>query len=54
MKNCSEKFFKSVPQAFQPVPKEQVSLAQPGKAVPPVNTTFSCFTAEPKAHEELP
>jgi hypothetical protein len=31
-----------------------ISRAQPGKAVPPVNTSFSWFTGGPKAHEELP
>ena len=65
MKNSLEKFFKSVAQAFQPVPRKQVSRAQAfqpvsrkqvsraqaGKAVPPVNTRFSCFTGGPKAHE---
>jgi hypothetical protein len=29
---------------FQPVSRKQVSLAQPGKTVPPVNTSFSLFT----------
>jgi len=32
---CSEKFFKLMAQAFQPVSRKQVSRAQPGKAVPP-------------------
>ena len=48
---CSEKLLKLVAQAFQPAPRKQVSRAQPGKAVPPVNTRFSCFTGGPKAHE---
>ena len=49
----SEKFFKLVAQAFQPVSRKQVSRAQPEKAVPPANTSFSCFTGGPKAHEGL-
>jgi hypothetical protein len=47
------KFFKSVAQAFQPVPGKQVSRAQPGKAAPPAKTIFSCFTGEAKAHTRL-
>ena len=50
---CSERFLKLVAQAFQPVSRKQVSRAQPGKAVPPVNTSFSGFTDEPKAHGQL-
>jgi hypothetical protein len=42
-----------VAQAFQPVPKKQVSRAQPGKAVPPVNTSFSWVIGEPTAHKRL-
>ena len=33
----------SVAQAFQPVSRKQVSRAQPGKAVPPVNTNLFMF-----------
>jgi hypothetical protein len=48
MDDCLEKFFKLVAQAFQPVPRKQVSRAQPGKAVPPANTSFSGLTGEPR------
>ena len=53
-KPCSEKFSKLVAQAFQPASREQVSRAQPGKAAPPVNASFSCFMGGAKAHEQLP
>jgi hypothetical protein len=51
MRDCPEKFVKLVAQAFQPVSRKQVSRAQPGKAVPPVNTSFLGFMGEPKAYE---
>ncbi|MBM4301501.1 MAG: hypothetical protein FJ121_08200 [Deltaproteobacteria bacterium] len=53
MSNCLEKSLKLVAQAFQPVSRKQVSRTQPGKAVPPVNTSFSCFTGGPMAHARL-
>jgi hypothetical protein len=50
---CLEKFLELVAQAFQPVPRKQVNPAQPGKADPPANTRFSCFTGGAKAHARL-
>jgi hypothetical protein len=50
----SKKSLKLVAQAFQPVSRKQISRAQPGKAVPPANTSISYFTGGPKAHERLP
>jgi hypothetical protein len=43
-----ERFLESVAQAFQPGPRPRVSRAQPGKAVPPTNASFSGFMAGPK------
>ena len=34
-RDCPEKIFTLVAQAFQPVPRQMVNRAQPGKAVPP-------------------